>query len=113
MRELPVELYRAAQGRELDRIAIEDRGIPGITLMNRAGEAAFNWLRERWPHARRIVVVCGGGNNGGDGYVVARHLARAGWRVRCARNGPGHRPFAGCCWRPRSSSRSRPSCGWA
>lgn len=81
MRELPVELYRAAQVRELDRIAIEDRGIPGITLMNRAGEAAFNWLRERWPHARRIVVVCGGGNNGGDGYVVARLARKAGLDV--------------------------------
>ncbi|HHW77501.1 MAG TPA: NAD(P)H-hydrate dehydratase [Xanthomonadaceae bacterium] len=75
MRELPVELYRAAQVRELDRIAIEERGIPGYILMSRAGEAAFNLLRRRWPEARRIVVICGGGNNAGDGYVVAR-LAR-------------------------------------
>lgn len=82
MRTLPVELYRAAQVRELDRIAIEDRGIPGYTLMSRAGEAAFQLLRQRWPKARRIAVVCGGGNNGGDGYVVARLARQAGLDAR-------------------------------
>ncbi|HRD65258.1 MAG TPA: NAD(P)H-hydrate dehydratase [Candidatus Competibacter sp.] len=81
MREFPLELYRAAQVRELDRIAIEDRGIPGYTLMSRAGAAAFDLLRQRWPDARRIVVVCGGGNNGGDGYVVARLARKAGLDV--------------------------------
>ena len=60
MHELPVKLYRAAQVRELDRIAIEERGIPGYTLMSRAGEAAFRWLQQRWSKARRIAVVCGG-----------------------------------------------------
>ncbi|MFO1420339.1 MAG: NAD(P)H-hydrate epimerase [Candidatus Competibacteraceae bacterium] len=82
MRELPFELYRAAQVRELDRIAIEERGIPGYTLMNRAGEAAFELLRQRWPDASRIAVVCGGGNNAGDGYVVARLARRTGLDVR-------------------------------
>ena len=81
MPELPFELYRAAQVRELDRIAIEERGIPGYTLMGRAGEAAFELLRQRWPQARRIAVVCGGGNNGGDGYVVARLARKAGLDV--------------------------------
>ena len=82
MRELPFELYRAAQVRELDRIAIEERGIPGAVLMGRAGAAAFALLRQRWPGARRIVVLCGGGNNGGDGYVVARLARLAGLDVR-------------------------------
>ncbi|MFO1371323.1 MAG: NAD(P)H-hydrate dehydratase [Candidatus Competibacteraceae bacterium] len=82
MRELPVELYRAAQVRELDRIAIQERGIPGYTLMSRAGEAAFHLLRQRWPKAWRIAVVCGSGNNGGDGYVVARLARQAGLDVR-------------------------------
>ncbi len=82
MCELPVELYRAAQVRELDRIAIEERGIPGHTLMSRAGAAAFNLLRQQWPDARRIVVVCGGGNNAGDGYVVARLARQTGLDVR-------------------------------
>ncbi|MCC8986519.1 MAG: NAD(P)H-hydrate dehydratase [Candidatus Contendobacter sp.] len=82
MRELPVELYRAAQVRELDRIAIQERGIPGYTLMSRAGAAAFNLLRERWPDARRIGVICGGGNNAGDGYVAARLARQAGLEAR-------------------------------
>ncbi len=68
-------LHTAAQVRELDRIAIEEAGIPGYTLMGRAGQAVFEALREAWPEARRIVVLCGAGNNAGDGYVVAR-LAR-------------------------------------
>jgi NAD(P)H-hydrate epimerase len=76
MRALPLELYTAAHLRILDRHAIEAQGIPALTLMNRAGAAAMRVLRSRWPSARRIVVVCGGGNNGGDGYVLAR-LARA------------------------------------
>ena len=82
MRELPVELYRAVQVRELDRIAIEERGIPGYTLMRRAGKAAFERLCQCWPKARRIVVVCGGGNNGGDGYIVARLARQAGFDAR-------------------------------
>ncbi len=82
MRELPFELYRAAQVRELDRIAIEERGVAGYTLMSRAGEAAFNLLRQRWPKARRIILVCGGGNNAGDGYVVARLARQAGFDAR-------------------------------
>ncbi|MFQ6021176.1 MAG: NAD(P)H-hydrate dehydratase [Acidiferrobacterales bacterium] len=69
---LPEALYYAAQTRQLDKIAIEDRDIPGYTLMQRAGQATFTLLRSRWPRARRISVVCGPGNNGGDGYVVAR-----------------------------------------
>ncbi len=81
MRELPTALYRAVQVRELDRIAIEEHGIPGYTLMSRAGAAAFAALQERWPQAQRLAVVCGGGNNGGDGYVVARLARQAGFTV--------------------------------
>ncbi len=73
---LPVCLYSTAQVRALDAYAIEKLGITGYTLMTRAGEAALKFLRTRFPDARRIVIVCGGGNNGGDGYVLAR-LARA------------------------------------
>lgn len=82
MHQLPLALYRAAQVRELDRIAIEERGIPGYTLMSRAGAAAFAQLRQRWPHAGHLVVVCGAGNNGGDGYVVARLARQAGLDIR-------------------------------
>jgi NAD(P)H-hydrate epimerase len=72
MSNLPTNLYRAAQCRELDHLAIEEFGISGNILMERAGEAAFHVLRETWPEAKRIAVLCGVGNNGGDGYVIAR-----------------------------------------
>ncbi|WP_373508456.1 NAD(P)H-hydrate epimerase, partial [Thiocapsa sp.] len=69
---LPHALYRAEQVRRLDRCAIRDQGIPGIELMNRAGEAAYRILREHWPNARDLTVLAGIGNNGGDGYAIAR-----------------------------------------
>ena len=81
---LPSELYRAEQVRELDRIAIEELGIPAATLMERAGIAAFEALRDTWPAARRLSIVCGPGNNGGDGLVLARHAAAAGYTVEVA-----------------------------
>jgi NAD(P)H-hydrate epimerase len=79
---LPSALYRAEQVREFDRIAIEELGIPGATLMERAGLAAFEALRRTWPGARRVSIVCGPGNNGGDGFVLARHAAAGGFDVR-------------------------------
>lgn len=66
-----LELYSAAQTRELDRRAIEALGIPGHALMQRAAAAAWTALKDRWPDARRIAVFCGSGNNGGDGYELA------------------------------------------
>lgn len=75
---LPEALYSGAQVRELDRRAIAQHAIPGAVLMQRAGDAAFTLLRTRWPRARRIAVLCGPGNNGGDGYVVARLCREAG-----------------------------------
>ncbi len=78
---LPTGLYSAAQVRALDAYAIEQLGVPGYTLMKRAGEAALRCLRIRWPTAYRIVIVCGGGNNGGDGYVLARFAQAAGLTV--------------------------------
>lgn len=78
MNKLPHELYRSAQVRELDRIAIQERGIAGYTLMSRAGEAAFELLRETWSQVRRIAIVCGAGNNAGDGYVLARLIKETG-----------------------------------
>jgi hydroxyethylthiazole kinase-like uncharacterized protein yjeF len=74
-------LFTAEQVRGLDRTAIEEAGIPGATLMSRAGAAAWEVLRRNWPEARRIVVVCGTGNNGGDGYVLARLALEARCRV--------------------------------
>jgi NAD(P)H-hydrate epimerase len=81
---LPDRLYRAASVRELDRIAIEELGIPGATLMARAGEAALELLLSIWPRAKSVAIVCGGGNNAGDGYVVARLAKGQGVNVRVA-----------------------------
>src|SRR5487761_446934 len=78
---LPVCLYSTAQVRALDAHAIETLGIPGYTLMKRAGEAALRYLRTRFPVSHRIVIVCGAGNNGGDGYVLARFAQAAGLTV--------------------------------
>ena len=64
--------------RRADRRTIEDVGLPGAVLMENAGAAVARLVDERFPRARRVVVVCGRGNNGGDGFVVARRLgARA------------------------------------
>jgi ADP-dependent NAD(P)H-hydrate dehydratase / NAD(P)H-hydrate epimerase len=75
MISLPLAVHSAAQMRALDRHAIEILKIPSYTLMTRAGAAALAAVRSGWPLAKRLVVVCGPGNNGGDGYVLAR-LAR-------------------------------------
>ncbi|WP_207062531.1 NAD(P)H-hydrate dehydratase [Motiliproteus sp. SC1-56] len=63
-------LYTAAQTRELDRLAIAS-GIAGFELMQRAGRSAYRVLRQRWPEARSLAVLCGPGNNGGDGFIIA------------------------------------------
>lgn len=69
--------------RELDRVAIEDYGINGLILMENAGRwcarAASRMLGEA--QGRKVTVVCGRGNNGGDGFVVARHLTNWGAHV--------------------------------
>ncbi len=62
--------------RELDRKAIEEYKIPGIILMENAGrnvaEEVLKMLDD--PHQAKVAILCGKGNNGGDGFVVARHL---------------------------------------
>lgn len=89
--DLPDSLYRAEQVRALDRLAIDDHGIPGAVLMERAGLAAFRACLQRWPGVRRVAVVCGVGNNGGDGYVVARRALEAGLDVRVCQLGDASR----------------------
>lgn len=76
----PATLTRA-QVREVDRIAIEELRIPGIVLMENAGRGAAHFILHEASEGGLVSVVCGGGNNGGDGFVIARHLANAGQRV--------------------------------
>ena len=81
-----MKLTTSAQMRELDRIAIEERKIPSIDLMERAAEgvaaAAMDLLPEN-PSRCRIAALCGAGNNGGDGIAAARLLFFKGVQVRC------------------------------
>ena len=74
-------LYRAEQVRELDRRTIA-AGIDGFALMQQAASAAFDALRQRWPEARRLSVLCGAGNNAGDGYVLAALAVCDGFDVQ-------------------------------
>ena len=67
-------MLTAAEIQAADRQTIESMGLPGTVLMENAGAAVANVLRDRWPAARRVVILCGKGNNGGDGFVVARRL---------------------------------------
>lgn len=74
-----IPLLTGAQMRELDRTAIEDYGLPGVVLMEHAGRATAEQAVEMLSGGpARILVLCGKGNNGGDGFVAARWLARWG-----------------------------------
>lgn len=75
------ELLTPSQMACADRFTME-AGTPGIVLMENAGKAVAAHALSRWPDARRIAVICGNGNNGGDGFVAARHLHEAGKTAR-------------------------------
>lgn len=75
------KLYSAAQIRELDRAAMAS-GITGLKLMQRAAYACWLTLQRMRPNAKRIDIVCGSGNNGGDGYEIARLAYGVGRDVR-------------------------------
>src|SRR5262249_59123271 len=101
----------AEEMRRLDRHAIEQLGIPGATLMENAdrgaAEAVVEELTRRRirPRGACVVVVCGKGGNGGDGFVVARHLARAGLRVRVVLTSPPNELRGGAALKYRAPRR--------
>jgi hydroxyethylthiazole kinase-like uncharacterized protein yjeF len=71
-----MKILTSAEMREVDRLTTERYDIPSLTLMENAGRSVAEFIRDRFAHLdrRRIVVLCGKGNNGGDGFVAARHL---------------------------------------
>jgi NAD(P)H-hydrate epimerase len=79
-----------AQVRELDRRAIEEYGVPGVVLMENAGRGAAEVLMRLNPERQSATIYCGKGNNGGDGYVIARHLDIHGWPVQLVRVTPAN-----------------------
>ena len=77
----------AAQARARDRFTIDVVGVPGLVLMEHAGRAVADVIEQRYTSGR-VVVVCGGGNNGGDGFVCARHLLCRGRDVEVLLTAP-------------------------
>jgi hydroxyethylthiazole kinase-like uncharacterized protein yjeF len=73
-----MKILTASEMRETDRLTSEQFGIPSTTLMENAGSAVARFVLNEFPSHNRITILCGKGNNGGDGFVAARHLAQAG-----------------------------------
>jgi NAD(P)H-hydrate epimerase len=77
-----MKLATAAQMREMDRRTMEEYGLPGLVLMENAGRAVADAAWELLPEeGGRVLVLAGKGNNGGDGFVAARHLISVGVEV--------------------------------
>ena len=76
-----MHVLSAAEMQACDRATTERFGIPSIQLMRTASSAVAAIARQQFPHARRVTVLCGKGNNGGDGMMAARLLADAGLEV--------------------------------
>ena len=83
-----VTVLNRDQVRAVDRIAMDDFGIPGIVLMENAGRGISDRICELGL-AGPVVILCGRGNNGGDGYVVARQLVTRGFDVSTVSTSPG------------------------
>jgi hydroxyethylthiazole kinase-like uncharacterized protein yjeF len=81
-----LELLTAQEMGRADRLAIESR-VPGAALMENAGRRVAEEVWTRFPDAAAVAVLCGPGNNGGDGFVAARHLMERGYHVRLGFDG--------------------------
>ncbi|MDI6711082.1 MAG: NAD(P)H-hydrate dehydratase [Bacillota bacterium] len=82
-----MRLVTSAEVRDIDRRATDEYGVPGLILMENAGRQVFAAAAETLGGESRlagklVVVICGRGNNGGDGFVAARHLLLRGVRVK-------------------------------
>ncbi len=76
-----MKIVTAAEMREIDRVTSSRFGVLSLTLMENAGTAVADFTLENYPDCKRVCVICGKGNNGGDGFVAARKLREAGREV--------------------------------
>ena len=76
-----MRVLSAAEMQICDRVTTERYGVPSLRLMRAAATAVATFTREQFPQAKRVTVLCGRGNNGGDGLMTARMLATAGLRM--------------------------------
>ncbi len=76
-----MKIVTADEMREIDRVTSGRFGVPSLTLMENAGTAVAEFVLEQYPSVKRIGVICGKGNNGGDGFAVARKLHESGKEV--------------------------------
>jgi NAD(P)H-hydrate epimerase len=78
-----MRLVKSFEMREMDRLTIQDLGVPGAVLMENAARGATRIFMDHFEPSKdaRVVILCGGGNNGGDGYVMARYIQEAGVAV--------------------------------
>ncbi|MBX3598614.1 MAG: NAD(P)H-hydrate dehydratase [Rhizobiaceae bacterium] len=79
---MKLELLTPDEMGRADNLAIEEGPADGMALMRRAGEAVADAVMNEFPEAHSVDVLCGPGNNGGDGYVTASVLSRAGIDVQ-------------------------------
>src|SRR5271155_3139653 len=92
-----IELLTNDEMRQADRQTIAS-GVSGPTLMENAGAAVAKAVIRRHPPGSKVAVVAGPGNNGGDGFVAARHLAASGMRVRVCLIGARDRLRGDAAW---------------
>jgi hydroxyethylthiazole kinase-like uncharacterized protein yjeF len=115
---LAFELLTPLEMAEADRLTIAAGPIDGIGLMRRAGNAIASAILERFPDAAGAAVLAGPGNNGGDGYVIAEELRRAGvavtlWRAEAPRAGTDAEIAAAeCSVEPSELAAFTPANGW-
>jgi len=82
MRKVTIgQIISSDDARRLDKIAVEKFSIPSIVLMENAGKNTAEIILKKF-HPRQVAIFCGGGNNGGDGFVIARHLFNHGVKVK-------------------------------
>lgn len=104
-----MKVLTAEEMQACDRVTTERFGVASIELMRAASAAVDAFAREQFPRARRVTVLCGKGNNGGDGMMAARLMAKAGLEVTTLLLGSQYelKGDAATAWRELSVSQNR------